>query len=79
MLYNSLLYLVACYFLCVNFGVRGLMYAKSVSMFLRGFRSLQVAGVSPTGIIVSSISTKIYLGLVFLGTAANLVLHGLIK
>ena len=79
MLLNSIIYIVACYYFCVLFGVRGLMFAKSLSMLLRGFRSLQLAGVAPVQLVASSIGSKVYLGLVAVGSLANLAILFIIK
>ena len=79
MLLNSVIYIIACYYFCVWFGVRGLILAKSLSMLLRGYRSLQLAGVSPIKLLASSIGCKVYLGLVVLGLLANLALQAVFK
>lgn len=76
MILNSFAYLLACNFLCNEFGVRGLFYAGSLSMLFRGILSLWVSDVKP-GFIMLTFVSKEFIGLFSLGLGANLLINKL--
>lgn len=78
MVFNSVVYLGACWLLSGLYGVRGLLYANSISMALRGLLSLAVAKVDLVALLGKVMVSKEFLGLMTAGSIANLLISKIV-